>query len=113
MNMKINKYIYITAMIILLLGVSFVISASFGVEELRLTGYITIMLSSLLFIIAFLLDFRKTMILSETAGDQYTLMTKEKVIKIAQQRGIEIKKNAKKDYYVFLLREQDKEDKDE
>ncbi len=60
---------------------------------------------AILIAIAFFIDFRQTMILKETAGDKFTLMSKAKLISILDKHEIEYEEGKGREYYLFLVRE--------
>lgn len=103
-----SKILYATGIATTILGFIFVAIAVYGdVPDLQLPGYVLIFLSGAQLVVAFAWDFRQTMLLSETSGDRYNLMSKLALFEEAEQRGLNPKDGKPREYYMTLLREED------
>ncbi len=111
---KARIILYLIGIILILLGIGFVLLAAFGgMEGMRIPGYIFIAISWPELIVAFALDFRETMMISETSGDRYTIMSRLSLYEEAVRRGLEPDDNKTREYYVTLLRDEDQKIKEE
>ncbi len=109
MQNKKNIILYSFGITIFIIGIIFKMIYLFSYENDILNIFCYLFLfSGVIFIISvWIFDFKKVMIDSETAGDRYTLMSKEKIISELKKRNIEFKENRSKEYYLNLIREED------
>ncbi len=84
------------------------VTIGYGIDSnpTRYTGIGIAFVSFVMIMITFLIDFRTTMIVNETAGDEYSLLGAEKLKKILDSRGIEYEEGKGREYYLYLVREE-------
>ncbi len=103
------KLIAFTIGFIILLSGLFTVAFSNGDKSIRLIGMILSFIGMLIIMISFFLDFKNVMVDNETQGDEYTLMSKEKIMKLLDSVDVEYDEDRTKSYYVDLIREYKKE----
>ncbi len=106
MTKKIGKILYWIGiptflMAILLTAVAFSIDS----QVVRIIGITLAFVGGATIGVAFAFDFRETMIIKETQGDEFTLMSKEKLIELLDSAGIEYEEDKGREYYLYLVRE--------
>ena len=108
---SLSKYFYIIAIIILIIGISFVVLAINEKEDFRLPGYILIITSTAIFLISFGIDFKKNISRLSNAEDEYVIMSKKDLIKELTHRKISYDENEEnnREYLSDLLRKNDEE----
>ncbi len=106
-----KRILWSIAIILFVCGAILLIISSTNDDSLRLSAFITISISFIFILSAFLVDSVEVMMLKNTAGDEYTVKSKEALIKILEKREIDFELNQPKSYYLHLLREDDKKEK--
>ncbi len=101
-----NKILYLVGVIIF---VSAIFTIYFAIKSSNNTTWfigVTFSLIGGAFIGAgFILDFKETMLTKETAGDQFSLMTKGRLIELLDKNNIPYEENKGREYYLYLVRE--------
>lgn len=114
MKIKVLKIIFWTlAFAVLLTGfVLFIVGLSIDSFDKKI-GLIVMVSSSILFICAFLIDAYKVMVLTPTAGDKFTLMSKGELIALLEKYDVEYEEGHPKAYYQTLIRKFVKEQEEQ
>lgn len=95
----IGAIIFLTALIII--GIAIVNKES----TLRWVGIGIGLFSGIIVAVAFAMDFRKTMMIAETAGDQFTVMSKARLISLLDKHNIEYEEGRERSYYLTICRD--------
>ncbi len=89
----------------ILLSGLFTVTFSSGDKTTRIIGMSLSFIGMVIIMISFFLDFKNVMVDNETEGDEYTLMSKQKLMLLLDNVGVEYETNRTKSYYVDLVRE--------
>ncbi len=106
MKINIGKILYWIGIPVFLVAILLTgIAMSIDNQTLRIIGITFAFAGGATIGVAFAFDFRKTMIVSETQGDEFTLMSKEKLIALLDSAEIEYEEGKGREYYLYLVRE--------
>ncbi len=110
---KLSKILYIVGILTILIAfIMNVIVIYSDVSFLfKLFSYITMFIGFFIILIAFIIDFRLTMILKETSGDRFTLMSKESIKKELTSMGVKYDEDRAREYYLYVIRDVMKNEK--
>lgn len=103
-----KRILWALFLVVFIIGIILLIIYLAGDNSLKVPAISLLVISVILVLAAFMVDGVNTMVYSETAGDEYTLYSKDKIIKLLEKRGVDFEKGQPKAYYLTKIRENDK-----